>query len=94
MKCVVDKGGRPDKRVFMRVGKAAVMRPDNLNWSVEVDDQTSYHTTLPKAIRRAVEVAAENKARDAQEWLENYAHITGNLERKLAQAMKAWVGAE
>lgn len=99
MKCTSgekDKGGRAAKRVFLKLGKVEVTRPDSLNWAVETNDadRVTYHTTLPNAIRRAVEAAAESRSNDGKEWLENYAALVNSLDRRLAHAFKNWTAAE
>lgn len=82
--------GRPSTRTFMKIGKVAITRPDSLNWAVETAEKTTYHVSLPNAVRRAVEAAAESRAHDAQDWLREYRIITGNLEKTLEKALKSW----
>jgi len=82
--------GRPKTRVFMKLGKVTITRPDSLNWAVETQERTTYHVSLPLAIRKAVESAAESRSRDAQEWLAEYQEITAKLEVTLHRALRNW----
>ena len=84
--------GRPATRTFMKLGRVSVTRPDSLNWAVEHGDtdKTTYHVTLPRAIQKAVEAAAESRSRDAQEWLAEYKEITAKLEVTLHRALRNW----
>lgn len=83
--------GRPQVRPFMKIGAVSITRPDNLNWAIEQKGHdTLYYSRLPAAIKRAAQVAAESRAHDAQEWLQEYDRITGKLETTIRHALKQW----
>jgi hypothetical protein len=71
--------GRPKSTTFMKLGKVGVTRPDSMNWAVEEGEHAHFYSTLPSAIRHAVEAAAESRAKDAREWLAEYERITKKL---------------
>lgn len=80
-------GGRPESVEIVRWGSLVLSRIDSMNWMLDGDGRTTYHTDLPQALMKAAyRVANKEYRRDINRWLEKFQGVLDQIRPMIQQA--------